>query len=104
VSKFIANPTIEEDFSDKFLTWGWSQKKNDFPFFMFIKNKIFIDREYYSHSKEDIFILNKFRKKKGFYIDVGCHHPTRLNNCHLLYKNGWRGINIDLKKTYRRPL
>jgi FkbM family methyltransferase len=65
---------------------------------LFIKNKIFIDREYYSHSKEDIFILNKFRKKKGFYIDVGCHHPTRLNNCHLLYKNGWRGINIDLNK------
>ena len=65
---------------------------------LFIKNKIFINREYYSHSKEDKFILNKFNPKKGFYVDVGCHHPTRLNNCHLLYKNGWRGINIDLNK------
>jgi hypothetical protein len=65
---------------------------------LFIKNKIFINREYYSHSKEDKFILSKFRKKKGFYVDVGCHHPTRLNNCHLLYKNGWTGINIDLNK------
>jgi hypothetical protein len=65
---------------------------------LFIKNKIFINREYYSHSKEDKFILNKFNQKKGFYVDVGCHHPTRLNYCHLLYKNGWRGINIDLNK------
>jgi hypothetical protein len=65
---------------------------------LIIKNKIFINREYYSHSKEDKFVLRKFRKKKGFYVDVGCHHPTRLNNCHLLYKNGWRGINIDLNK------
>ena len=65
---------------------------------LFIKNKIFINRDYYSHSKEDKFILKKFGKKKGFYVDVGCHHPTRLNNCHLLYKNGWRGINIDLNK------
>jgi len=65
---------------------------------LFIKNKIFINREYYSHSKEDKFILNKFSKKNGFYVDVGCHHPKRLNNCHLLYKNGWRGINIDLNK------
>ena len=65
---------------------------------LFIKNKIFINREYYSHSQEDKFVLSKFGKKKGFYVDVGCHHPTRLNNCHLLYKNGWRGINIDLNK------
>ena len=65
---------------------------------LFIKNKIFINREYYSHSKEDKFILSKFGKKKGFYVYVGCHHPTRLNNCNLLYKNGWRGINIDLNK------
>jgi hypothetical protein len=65
---------------------------------LFIKNKIFTNRKYYSHSKEDKFILSKFRNKKGFYVDVGCHHPTRLNNCHLLYKNGWRGINIDLNK------
>ena len=35
-------------------------------------------------------------KKKGIYVDVGCHHPLINNNTYLFYKNGWRGINIDL--------
>jgi hypothetical protein len=68
-----------------------------FFFDLFIHHKIFIKRKYYSQSKEDIFILNKF-KKCGFYVDVGCNHPLRINNCHLLYQNKWRGINIDLDK------
>lgn len=35
-------------------------------------------------------------KKKGIYIDVGCHHPLINNNTYLLHKRGWVGINIDL--------
>ena len=65
---------------------------------LIIKHKIFIPRKSYAHSEEDLFILKKFKNKKGFYVDVGCHHPTRLNNCHLLYKNGWNGINIDISE------
>ena len=64
---------------------------------LFIRHKIFIDKKYYSQNGEDLFILNKF-KEPGFYVDVGCHHPLRINNCHLLYKKGWRGINIDLSR------
>lgn len=64
---------------------------------LFIKNKHFIKKKTYSDSGEDLFVLSNF-KRKGFYVDVGCHHPTRLNNCHLLYINGWRGINIDLNE------
>ena len=46
---------------------------------------------------EDIFIVEYFRKKKkGFYIDVGCYHPIHRNNTYLLHKNGWSGINIDI--------
>jgi FkbM family methyltransferase len=42
-------------------------------------------------------ILNKIfnAKEKGFYVDVGCHHPKRFSNTALLYKKGWHGINID---------
>jgi FkbM family methyltransferase len=65
---------------------------------LIIKNKIFFSKKSYAHTEEDLFILKKFKNKKGFYVDVGCHHPTRLNNCHLLYKNGWNGINIDISK------
>jgi hypothetical protein len=66
---------------------------------LIIKHKIFIPKKSYAHYGEDLFILKKFKNKKGFYVDVGCHHPTRLNNCHLLYKNGWNGINIDISKS-----
>ena len=49
--------------------------------------------------REDLNILKHFGKKKnGFYIDVGCFHPTDRNNTYLLYLNGWRGINIDLSQ------
>lgn len=36
--------------------------------------------------------------KKGFYLDIGCYHPIKDSNTALLYKNGWRGINIDISK------
>ena len=46
---------------------------------------------------EDLFIQNYFKNKpKGFYVDVGCYHPLQSNNTHLLYKNGWSGINFDI--------
>ena len=65
---------------------------------LIIKHKIFIKKSFYSDGGEDKFIIGQFKKREGFYVDVGCHHPTRLNNCHLLYLNKWRGINIDINK------
>ena len=32
---------------------------------------------------------------KGIYVDIGAHHPHDLSNTELLYRRGWRGINID---------
>ncbi|OBK43397.1 FkbM family methyltransferase [Mycobacterium sp. 1081908.1] len=34
-------------------------------------------------------------EEKGFYVDVGAHHPMRFSNTYLLYRKGWRGVNID---------
>ena len=59
---------------------------------------------------EDIEIL-KYTKniERGFYVDVGCYHPTHINNCNLLYQKGWTGVNIDISKfsidlfNYLRP-
>ena len=50
----------------------------------------------YSQNGEDL-ILNRLigDKKKGFYIDVGAHHPIRFSNTHFFYNKGWNGINID---------
>lgn len=50
----------------------------------------------YSQYGEDIILRNIFSKKdKGFFVDVGAHHPTRFSNTYWFYRKGWRGINID---------
>jgi FkbM family methyltransferase len=50
----------------------------------------------YSQEGEDMILRRLFEKqKKGFYIDVGAHHPKQFSNTFYFYKNGWKGINID---------
>ena len=50
-------------------------------------------------NNEDTAILDYFKdKKSGFYVDVGCYHPIHRNNTYLLYKQNWRGINIDVSQ------
>lgn len=63
------------------------------------KTGLFYKKSYYSQEGEDI-IINKLLhdKDNGFYIDIGAHHPFRYSNTYLLYKRGFRGINIDADK------
>jgi FkbM family methyltransferase len=50
----------------------------------------------YAQEGEDLVVTRIFeRKRDGFYVDVGAHHPIRFSNTYLLYRAGWRGINID---------
>ena len=64
---------------------------------LFLKEKIFLKKDSYSMESEDLNIIKFFKnKQKGFFVDIGCHHPTRLNNTYLLYKRNWRGINVDI--------
>ena len=50
----------------------------------------------FSQGNEEQVLQSIFSKtKNGFYVDVGCHHPKRFSNTALLYKQGWKGINID---------
>ena len=71
----------------------------------FLKN--FIEKIYYnkyakksySISNVDLIIERLFNNiNNGIYIDVGCNHPIKYNNTYILYKKGWRGINIDSDK------
>jgi FkbM family methyltransferase len=53
-------------------------------------------QNYYSQEGEEIILRRFFKyKNKGFFVDVGAHHPMRFSNTYLLYQMGWRGINID---------
>lgn len=35
------------------------------------------------------------RSPRGFYVDIGAHHPVRFSNTYLFYRRGWSGINVD---------
>ena len=52
----------------------------------------------FAFTGEDL-ILQGLRKplitQSGFYVDVGCNHPTFLSNTYLFYRRGWRGICVD---------
>lgn len=59
-----------------------------------IRNRV--ARVSYSQEGEDIIISSIFdRVRKGFYVDVGAHHPKRFSNTYAFYQRGWMGINID---------
>ncbi len=75
-------------------------KNNPFKFIYYFINKIkslFAYKKSYSQGSIDLILSQIFKKKiNGFYVDVGCQHPIKNNNTYLLYKRGWRGVNIDL--------
>lgn len=67
---------------------------------LYIRNKAFKKREFYSQWGEDLLISNFFKNKSdGFYVDIGSFHPIMYNNTCRLFNNGWSGINIDLNQT-----
>lgn len=69
----------------------------------------------YAQCGEDVivdFIFSNLKISKPTYIDVGAHHPYRMNNTVLFYLRGSYGINIEpnpyfykkLKQNRRRDL
>ena len=67
---------------------------------LYIRHKCFINRKQYSQWGEDLFIESFFKNKNnGVYLDIGCFHPYMYSNTCLLYKKGWRGVNIDINQT-----
>ncbi len=52
----------------------------------------------YSQAGEDLILQRIFLDlRNGHFVDVGAYHPLKLSNSYLLYKRGWRGINIDAR-------
>ena len=65
---------------------------------IYYKPKIFFPKKTYSLLGEDTIINNFFKKNNGIYVDIGCYHPLQGNNTYLLYKRGWKGLNIDINE------
>ncbi len=60
----------------------------------------------YSQDGEDVALAAFFENRKvykGFFVDVGAHHPVRFSNTLAFYKKRWRGINIDPTPGSMRP-
>ncbi len=58
----------------------------------------FLSLKSYSQEGEDMVLRSFFegkKKYKGFFVDVGAHHPYRYSNTLHFYQQGWRGINIE---------
>lgn len=50
----------------------------------------------YAQEGEDLLLDSLCTSRdRGFYVDVGAHHPWRFSNTARLHARGWRGINID---------
>ncbi|MDB5146688.1 MAG: FkbM family methyltransferase [Mucilaginibacter sp.] len=52
----------------------------------------------YSQEGEDMVLRSFFEGKKnykGYFVDVGAHHPYRYSNTLFFYQKGWKGINIE---------
>lgn len=50
----------------------------------------------YSQEGEDLLLQRIFGKRRGgFYVDIGSHHPFRFSNTYAFYRRGWRGVCID---------
>ena len=64
---------------------------------IYLKNKYLFKKEIYAMDGEDLAIDHYIGKKeKGFYVDIGAHHPIDRNNTQLLFQKGWKGINIEV--------
>ncbi|MFA6974590.1 MAG: FkbM family methyltransferase [Candidatus Paceibacterota bacterium] len=61
---------------------------------MFLKFK-YATVSFSQHGEDTILRDLLWKTKKGFYVDIGAHHPTRFSNTYWFYRNGWKGINID---------
>lgn len=58
----------------------------------------FLSKNSYSQEGEDMVLSSYFENSKGykgFFVDVGAHHPYRYSNTLYFYKKGWTGINIE---------
>jgi FkbM family methyltransferase len=57
----------------------------------------------FSQEGEDLVLARLFDgRSRGFYVDVGAHHPTRFSNTYRFYRRGWRGINVDPRSGFTR--
>ena len=86
----------------KYLKLWWKIKKRAFEKNGWLVNNKIINESgqgaaiSFSQSGEDMILRHFLREQpKGFFVDIGAHHPVRFSNTFHFYLSGWKGINID---------
>lgn len=60
--------------------------------------KNFLESEFQSHEKQDIFVANILPHENGSFLDIACGNPIIGNNTYFLEKQlNWSGLAIDLE-------
>lgn len=84
------------------LTRGWLRLKGLMSLLFNVKLYIFGEVALsWSQASEDVLLIPFLRKRfhdasyKGFWVDIGAHHPVKWSNTKLFSDRGWRGINVD---------
>lgn len=54
---------------------------------------------YYSQNGEEDFLLNYFKDRKGFVLDIGANDGVTLSNSRALLLKGWSGVLVEPSKT-----
>lgn len=73
----------------KYIPAAWHYRLSNFK-------RAILGYKKYAQFGEDKVLAEIFKDTpRGVYVDVGAHHPYRYSNTYLLYKKGWRGVNID---------
>jgi FkbM family methyltransferase len=96
---------VAAKFWENFRAWNLvGQGEGEYICGMSIKQFLIKILEYLRHKKsysqdgEDVVVDAFYEGKKGykgFFVDVGAHHPVRFSNTWMFYRRGWKGINID---------
>lgn len=57
------------------------------------------ETDYFSQAGEDAIVSKLFNYvlpvERGTYVDIGAYHPFKHSNTYILYRSGWRGVNVD---------
>lgn len=87
------------------MSWNYGQvpawlENNRLLRFAFVFRKAFLSNSkgiHYAQFGEDLSIASLFGESyTGCFVDVGCFHPKKYSNTWMLYRRGWRGVNIDI--------
>ena len=52
---------------------------------------------FYGKEKQDRFAYYLIGEK-GIFLDIGCYHPTHMNNTNALEEAGWKGLMFDIRE------